>query len=86
QDLQEILAYAFQARIAYLFVSLDDQIWGEFEPESLEIQRNGDSGPGKVDLLNLSAIYTLKHGGEVYAVPEEQMPVDDSPIVALLRF
>lgn len=81
-----VLNYAFQARVAYLFIALDDHVWGQFAPDSLEIQRNEDPGPERVDLLDLCAAYTLQNGGEVYALPRDEMPVEDSPVAALLRF
>jgi hypothetical protein len=84
-DLKAVLTHAFQARVAYLFVSIDDHIWGQFDPDTLEIKKNGNAGSKPVDLLNLCAIYTLKHGGEVYALPADEMPVE-SPVAALIRF
>ena len=85
-EVENVLTHAFQARIAYLFVSVDDHVWGQFEPDKMEIERNGSAGPDQVDLLDLCAAYTLKHGGEVYALPRDQMPVEGSPVAALIRF
>ncbi|MDF1501185.1 MAG: hypothetical protein P1P76_12025 [Anaerolineales bacterium] len=86
QDLEEVLIHAFQARIAYLFVAVDDHVWGQFDPDTLQMQQNDTADPGRVDLLDLCAAYTLQHGGEVFALPGDEMPVGDTPIAALLRF
>ena len=37
------------------------------------------------ELLNAAAVETIAHGGEVYALPLEEMP-DSNPLAAILRF
>jgi hypothetical protein len=52
----------------------------------MEVELRQEAGSEHVDLLDLCTVYTLKHDGKVYALPRDQMPVDDSPVAALLRF
>jgi hypothetical protein len=86
KELEDVLKHAFQARVAYLFLSLEDHIWGQFEPETMAIKHTQEEYADRVDLLDLCAVYTLKHGGKVYTLPRDQMPIEESPVAALFRF
>jgi hypothetical protein len=63
-----------------------EDMWGKFDPkkDNLEIHDNFEAGDEK--LLNKTSIETLKNGGNVYLVDDDQMPAEDTPAAALLRF
>lgn len=85
--IEDVVPAAWNGRVDTLFVPLDRQRWGRFDPAGgdqpvvlHEERRNGD-----VDLLDLAAAHTLLNDGQVYAVPHEQMP-DRQPILATYRY
>jgi hypothetical protein len=84
-DLAEVVPAAYHGRIETLFVALDLQQWGTFDPATNEVQLHQDSKPGDQDLLDSAAVQTLLNGGSVYAVEPEQMPVGAS-LAALFRY
>lgn len=83
-DLNEILPAAHEGRIESLFVALDCQQWGAFDPESRTVHLHAEAAPGDEDLLDLAAIQTLVHQGDVFAVDLHHVP-DQSLIAAVLR-
>lgn len=84
-DLNEVIKGAFYGRVEQLFVSLDVQKWGHFDPDSMELEIHHEARPGDEDLLNAAAIQTIFHGGTVYAVEPEKVP-DTTPAVAVFRY
>jgi hypothetical protein len=84
-DLAEVVPAAYHGRVETLFVALDLQQWGTFDPATNEVQLHQDTKPGDQDLLDSAAVQTLLNGGSVYAVEPEQMPVE-APLAALLRY
>jgi hypothetical protein len=81
----EIVPAAFQGRVDTLFVALDVEQWGTFEPGTHQLSLHDTPQPGDSDLADLAAVQTLIHGGAVYALKLEEMPVDASA-VALFRY
>jgi hypothetical protein len=73
-DLETVVAAAHEGRIETLFVALDRQVWGVFEPSTGRLERHEQALFGDVDLLDLAAARTLAHGRTVYAVEPEQVP------------
>ena len=85
-DLTEIILAAYHARIDTVFVTLNNQVWGSFDPASYQINLQEERDPKSRDLLDFVALHTLLNGGSVYAVPQEDMPEIDQPIAAILRY
>jgi hypothetical protein len=73
-DPKVVVSAAYKGCVETLFVALDQEVWGIFDPNSGQVQRHPDASFGDVNLLDLAAAHTLKHGGTVYAVPCEQVP------------
>jgi hypothetical protein len=42
--------------------------------------------PGDQDLLDLAAVQTLAHAGDVYAVTPDEVPDARSPVAAVFRY
>jgi hypothetical protein len=83
-SLAEILAAAYQGRVATLFVPLGVRRWGRFRPEMLEVEEHEQEQAGD-ELLDLAAMHTLLHAGTVYGVAPEEVP-DQQTIAAVFRF
>lgn len=84
-DLRKILPAARAGRIEILLIDQAAQRWGITSSESDKVQVHQARQPGDDDLLDLAAVETLHHGGKVYAVKPEEMPVRESA-AALLRY
>jgi hypothetical protein len=84
-ELTAVLPAAFQGRVKTLFVAIDEERWGEYYPESGQLDLHFQSQPGDTELLNLATIHTVLNNGEVYASPREDVP-EAAPLAAILRF
>lgn len=86
-DLREVVPAAVYGRIDSLFVAVDRQQWGKFDPfaNSLQVNEQEQAGREEQDLLDLAAVHTLANSGTVYAVPTEQVP-DKAALAAILRY
>ena len=78
EKLVEIVPAAYHGRVDTLFVALDLQQWGAYDLETNEVQLHHGVEPGDQDLMDFTAVQTFLHGGRVYAVEPEQMPVGAS--------
>src|SRR4029077_8562969 len=73
----EILQAAHDGRIDTLFVARGVRLWGTYDPKAraIRIQENQTTQrKGNEDLLDLAAIQTFQNGGQVYAVPQQEVP------------
>lgn len=86
--IEEIVPAAYHGRIGSLFVQVGVQRWGAYEPNNGRVELHDDPSPDAADLLDLAAVQTLLHGGEVYAVEAEEMPDgrDTGPVAAIFRY
>lgn len=83
--LKEVVQAAYNQRIDSLFVAVDHQQWGSFDPQSNKVQLHEQHQAGDQDLLDLAAVYTVLNGGTVFAVESERVPAQ-SPIAAVFRY
>jgi hypothetical protein len=81
-DPAEVLPAAHEGRIQYLFVPCTRELWGTFDPAGRKVEVHAEARPGDEDLLNAAAVYTLAHGGTVYALEPGQLP-DHGPLAAI---
>ena len=83
----KIVAAAFNGRVDKLLLSVDAQVWGNFDPETEKVTQNADrqSKQSNLALLDFAAMKTLQNGGAVYTLPQDEMPTD-SPIAAVFRY
>lgn len=80
-----IVPAAYRGRVDTLFVALDVQRWGTFDPDSGAIRLHEKPGPGASDLLDFAAVQTLQNGGTVFALDQDQMPGGE-PLAAVFRY
>jgi len=86
-NVEEIVAAAFNGRVDKLILSVENQIWGAFNPKDGKVTRssNGQSKIYNLALLDFTAMNTLQNGGTVYTLSQNEMPTD-SPIAAVFRY
>jgi hypothetical protein len=85
-DITEILRAAHEGRVASLLMSKLIQQWGVFDSETNDTLLLGDA-PGSIgeELLNLAAVQTILHGGQVYTLGMDQT-FGESPLAAVFRY
>lgn len=71
-NLRKIVAAADRGTVRFLFLSPTGEQWGSFEsPETVHLHEKQE--PGDEDLLNLAAVLTLGHGGQVWVVSANEL-------------
>ncbi len=83
--LSDLLAAALAGRVDTVFVCLDVPVWGEVDAATQMVATQTQPGPGTVDFLDRIAVTTFLHGGQVYAIPQAQMPTT-AAAAGILRF
>lgn len=83
--LEPTVVAAFEGRIDALVIPRESEVWGEFNEETEEVSREAASPARKRELLDLAAMQTILHGGELFVLSKETMP-PDSEVAALLRY
>jgi hypothetical protein len=84
-DLNVILEAVYSNRVKYLFVNIDEQQWGNFNVDTLEMRIDDSPENGNIDLLDLAALQTIIHNGVVYSVKSDLMPAG-AKAAAVFRF
>jgi hypothetical protein len=84
-NMKDIVPAAYHGRVDTLFVALDHQRWGSFDPSAGAVDVHLERRPGDVDLLDLAAAKTIVNGGAVYASEVEKMP-DKVLLAAVYRY
>lgn len=85
KDIKEIISAAYFQRVDSLFVPVGQQIWGEFDPDTMSVDLHPEPEPDDEDMLDFAAIHTLLNGGTVYAVEPEKVP-DKATAAAIFRY
>jgi hypothetical protein len=84
-DIREIMPAAYYGQVSSLFVAIDQELWGTFDPNSTSMHIHKEARFRDDDLLDEAATQTLLHGGSVYAVEQVQVP-GESLIAAVFRY
>ncbi|KZL50615.1 MULTISPECIES: hypothetical protein [Cyanophyceae] len=84
-DIKEIVSATYCQRVDSMFVPIDMQIWGKFDPDTMTVDVHSEPEPDDEDMLDLAAIQTVINGGKVYTVESEQMP-NGKPVAAIFRY
>ncbi|NIR42800.1 MAG: hypothetical protein GWN99_02900 [Gemmatimonadetes bacterium] len=87
-ELDAIVPAAHNGRIASLFVAVGVQRWGTYDPSGQDLMVHDEPEPGDQDLLDLAAVQTLAHGGDVFAVKPDEIPDGGSggSLAAIFRY
>ena len=89
-DPEQVLCAAYEGRIEILFFATEAELSGSFQPDTrtlmtMRAQPSGQLWDPCRDLIDAAVLQTLRHGGRVYAVGQNEMPVDKS-MAAVLRY
>ncbi|MBW4557519.1 MAG: hypothetical protein KME59_16575 [Trichormus sp. ATA11-4-KO1] len=84
-DIKEIVSATYCHRVDSMFVPVDMQIWGKFDPDNMTVDLHSEPEPDDDDMLDFAAIHTLLNGGKVYTLNSENMP-NGAPVAAIFRY
>lgn len=73
-NVSAIVPEAYAGRIESLFLALDQQQWGTFDPTTSTLSLYERAEAGDEDLLDNVSTQTILHGGAVYAMEQRNMP------------
>ncbi|NLW85868.1 MAG: hypothetical protein GXY38_03240 [Planctomycetes bacterium] len=83
--LDTIVAAASDGRVDTLFVSVQDEAWGVYDPVARRPEIHKTRQVGDQDMLDLATVRSYLSGAAVYADIQAKMP-DASPIAAVFRY
>jgi hypothetical protein len=84
-DIAAVVPAAYFERVHVLFLALDRERWGNFNPETGEVQLEPGPTASNRDLLDFAAVHTLQNRGQVYAVDADEVPGNDD-LAAIYRY
>ncbi|MGE0686195.1 MAG: hypothetical protein AB7P33_05605 [Dehalococcoidia bacterium] len=84
-DLEQIVMAASEGRIDTLWVSREDDVWGEVADDGAVRAVHEEKQPGDRDLIDLAATRTLVASGRVFAVEPHRVP-SGTAMAAILRY
>jgi len=84
-DPETFVPAAIHGRVETLFVSSEATLWGTVDESTDAVSVHSVRQDGDEDLLDLAALRTILAGGDVFSVPQSEMP-RDAAAVALLRY
>lgn len=85
-NLEDIVPSAITGRAEILFIKENEEVWGKYLKEENKIDIEDVRRVGDTGLLNKAAVETINHGGIVYLVPEDEMPVKNTIVNAVYRY
>jgi len=85
-DPRKIIPAAFHGQIRSLITRADVHIWGEYDPESSQIEVHDEQRVESKDLIEVAAVHTLLNGGSVYNLDPNQMPDGAKKMAAIKRY
>ncbi len=84
-NIAEAVLAAYHGRVVVLFVAVNMQAWGRFDPKENQVYLHETRQAGDEDLLDFMAIQTLSKGGAVFVVSPKDVP-DQALAAAVLRY
>lgn len=82
----DILPAVQQGKVDTLFLENRSEIWGTYNEDNMNVTIHDDQQNGNYSLMNWAAKEVLRQGGNVFLIPEAQMPDKNSKMNALYRF
>lgn len=82
----DILPAVQQGKVDTLFLENRSEIWGTYNNENMKTSIQDEQKTNNYSLMNWAAKEVLRQGGNVFLMPEAQMPNKDSKMNALYRF
>jgi len=81
-DVNAVVSAAVRGEIETLLVAEGAALLGTLDLQSGAVTCYEQPSPGAVDLVNLAAAHTLRHGNKVFVLPSAEMPVR-TPLAAI---
>ena len=83
-DLGTILRSAREGRVETLAAASDAPRWGNFDPQTEELELHERQNGSECDLIDLAVRWSLRHGADVYVAAKARLPLATS-LTAKLR-
>jgi hypothetical protein len=84
-QLAEILPATYAGRVEALFVALEREQWGRFQPPLGPIVVEDETKLSGEPLLDLALFHIMRNKGVVFVLPAEEMPAPDG-LVAIFYY
>ncbi len=84
-DLNDVMPAAANGQVKALFLRKDTDRYGYYDKINSTLIINGVKRSGDASLHNTAAIETWRHGGQVYLLEAEKMPVPGTFVNAVMR-
>ena len=85
-EIGKVLEAAFQGRVDLLIIGEGVEIWGRFNPGTVQIEVHEPAQPGDEDLIDLAAVQTLALGGTVQVLDAAAAVPGGSGVAAAFRY
>ena len=82
----QVIPAAVAGQVEALFIQNTIQCWGVFDRNTFELRIQDEPNVTNTSLDNLAAIQVYLHGGNVYDVSSNQMPLEGHEVIALMRY
>lgn len=85
-EVSTILGGALDGRVQTLFLALESDLFGDFDPETRQTVVHGaEAKAGDIDLGSLAGRWVYARGGNVFGVTAAEIP-DGRPVAAIMRY
>jgi hypothetical protein len=85
-SISDILPAVQQGKVDTLFLQNRSEVWGTYNKDNMAVNIEDNQQDGNYSLMNWATKEVLKQGGNVFLIPEAQMPDKNSKMNALYRF
>ena len=75
-ELGEVVEAAYQGRVSAVYLALDRDVWGRFDAGAGRVEIHAAHEQGDEELTNLAAVFALRRGRPVHALPPDDMPTN----------
>ena len=84
--MDKVIPAAIGGRVDKLFYRSGEQLWGTYDESTHKIEADTMHRTGNTDLINTAVEATIKNGGEVYKLNDDELKEIDSSVMAVLRY
>lgn len=85
-DIGEVVVSADSGRVDTLFVERESHVWGSYNPTTAGVNIHEDKKPMDSCLIDFAARKVFLQGGKVFIEEHENLPEENVPVNAILRF
>ncbi len=85
-EIKKIIPLAYENKIARLYVSSKNGVYGLYDSVNKNTIIDKEKRNDNMSLVNLAAIATHLHGGDVHLVDPKYMPIQTNSVQAILKY